>query len=1221
MNRRGHGVHDVRDVLSEASRRTFRRARISFESRRGLLAYLVPSLVSLIAVQTWFEPGTAIASGDLPPPVVHDADYTSHWNNLAAGEGAPGYDIVRLPFAAWLDALNWLGFDPEFGQRTWISILFAGSAAAVVFLAFGFTKSALAAGSAGLLASFNAYRLIIGPDTIPMAAIIVAALLGGLVVRAALRPERKQSVVAFALASLGLGYVMANPPHVALVVLWVAACVLIVVVAEPSAARRTIGYVARAVPLALLLNLWWIVPAWLTITGTTFGDRFAAAGVDDWAWTHGRATLGNALTLNTTWGWNSPEYFPYSGRLDDFPFDVLKVLLPVLAATGVLLARRAERRIVLGLAAVALAAVWLAAGLGAPVSSINRWLYDHLPGYWLFRDPGKLLLLVLLPLAVLAGLGVGRLFSARRGALATRALAVGLVAGGLVYVYPLFTGAVIADERPLLPSAHVDVPRAWHQAAAALNARSDSGKVLVLPRSDYYQVPTTWGYYGASFTGTMIRRPVLEAQGGGYFRPPPEVADIEESVERDLVTGRRMAAAKKLAALGIRYVLLRRDIDTEFPNRRFAAPRVLRRSLMRTPGLRQLRSFGSLDIFRVDGSAGGEVFGATPIFFAGSSDGLAAALSSTHHRAALVSGKDDRRSLIESGMRIAQVVRLESETVRRIAVRAEQGTVAVRLADPFRISEGRRTLSSVPAERIAASTGMPVVVTAGSAVFQLRRLPSRWIGIGQVSLREGQAVGIWRLAASPVRLRSPLRVGDCNAIDNRRPEALGLAAAVIGPAQQPTLVLTARAHSACVTFPLARGRIPDVYTIRLHYRQRQGNPPRACLWQSGLNRCAPAPELRRSRKWQTFEATIPPHPRMTGLTLFLYADGQGKRQPTISEYQRIQVERYELVRRNAVSAVRPLRKGPFPGSSISIEQPLLSPPIDLKQAGEVGDCNDYDQRSPSELGLAARVLDRAGRRTLRMAARDHTACVNYAITPFDAGVNAYRVRFEYRRLSGSAPGACLWQQGPDRCITFSNLPGDTRWRVLDETVRLDPNVRGLDLFLYADGNGDGRTVTEYRNVHVEPVGSVAVLGLPAKRPLPRIIAKREAPWKFDVRVAGSKAPFLLATSEAYAPGWKLRADGRDASDLPHVRVNGYANGWLVPWKGSYELTLEYGPERYARAARWLSLVALIGVLGWIGLRLALRTLSARSELLRRRRQRPFRPLSGREHVGDSGGSV
>jgi arabinofuranan 3-O-arabinosyltransferase len=1207
------------NALFETSRRTLSRARISLDRRRQLFAYLVPTLVSLLAVQTWFEPGTAIAAGDLPPPVLQDANYTSHWGNLTAGEGAPGYDIVRLPFAVWLDALNWLGFDPAFGQRSWISLLFAGSTAAVVFLAFGFTKSALAAGTAGLLATFNAYRLVVGPDTIPVAAIIVAALLGGLVLRSVFRPERTPSVLAFALASIGLGYVMANPPHLALVGLWVLACVVVVLVADAAAARRAVRYIARALPLSLLLNLWWIVPTWLTITGPTFGDRFAAAGVDEWAWTHARATLANAVTLNTTWAWSYPEYFPYAGRLDDFPFDVLKVLLPVLAIAGLLLCRKGERSIAFALAAIALAAVWLATGLGAPVSSINRWVYDYVPGYWLFRDPGKLLLLVLLPLAVLGGLGAAGLLRSRRGTLATRVVGIGLVAGSLAYVYPLFTGDVIADERPLLPSAHVEVPPAWGQATAAINAESDSGKVLVLPRSDYYQLPTTWGYYGVPFTSTMIRRPVIEALPGGYFRSTRGAAGLEESAERDLLRGQGSAAMKKFAALGIRYILLRKDIDTDFPNRRFGDPEVLRRSLMHAPALQELRSFGPLDVFRVEGRVGNQVFAALPVFYSGSSDGLGAALGAIQQPPALISSKRDQQSLNDSGLRMARVVQFDNEDLRRIAVRTERGVVAVRLTDPLRVSHSGRTLPSVHAERVAAplATGTPVVVTAGTAVFQLRRLASDWMGLGYVSLRERRSVGIWRLVASRlIRLRAPQRVGDCNAIDNRRPKALGLSAAVSGPVQQQTLALTARAHSACVTFPVARGGISEVYSIRFRYRQAQGAPPRACVWEAGLDRCAPAGELRRSRSWRTFEATVRPDPRTTGLTLYLYADGQGRRRPTISEYRGIRVERYELVRKDASPAARVLRERSFPAGSLLVKRPLLPPPLDLAQADAVGDCNNYDQRAPSELGLAAYVLKRSGHSTVQLSARQHSACMNYAITPFDASVSTYRVRFEYRRLSGSSPRACLWQMGPDRCAAMPELGSDRQWRVLDETVRLDPNVRGLYLFLYADGGGDRRTVVEYRDVHVEPVGSVAILGFPVKRPLPRITARREAPWKFHVEVRGARAPFLLGTTEAYAPGWKVASDGRDASELSHVEVNGYANAWLVPWKGSYELTVEYAPERYARAARWLSLVALIGVLGWVALRGVRRAFSTSSRWIRQ-----FRPFSAGDQVREQGGSL
>jgi len=202
----------------------------------------------------------------------------------------------------------------------------------------------------------------------------------------------------------------------------------------------------------------------------------------------------------------------------------------------------------------------------------------------------------------------------------------------------------------------------------------------------------------------------------------------------------------------------------------------------------------------------------------------------------------------------------------------------------------------------------------------------------------------------------------------------------------------------------------------------------------------------------------------------------------------------------------------------------------------------------------------------------------------DAGARAYRVRFEYRSLSGQTPRVCLWQQGPNRCATLPPLRLTETWQTVDETVAVEPEVQGLRLFLYADGEGDGSTVVEYRGLHVGPVGSVALVGIPKRRPLPRIVATRTDPWKFKVRVENAQSPFLLATGEAFAPGWKATAEGHPDSELRHVEVNGYANGWLVPFKGSYEMTLEYGPERYAQAARVLSIVGLLFILAWVGLR-------------------------------------
>lgn len=1147
----------------------------------------MPSVLSLLAVQTWFESGTVIASGDLPPPFALEPGYTSHWSHLTAGEGAPGYEIVALPYAAWLDTWTWLGGGEELAQRFWVSALFAGSAAAVVYLAFGFTASPLAAGTAGLLASFSAYRLVTGPDPVPMAAMVVAALLAGIVVRVALRPELKASVIGFALASLGLGYVMANPPHVALVVLWVVACLLLVLAARPAAAKRTLEFLVKAVPLSLLVNAWWIVPAWLTLTAPSFSERFGAADVDEWAWTHERASFVNALSLNTSWAWTYPEYYPYAEELDDLPLGVLKFALPVLALIGAFFVRRA---LGFGLVAIALLAAWLATGLHGPVSAINRWLYDQVPGFWLFREPGKLLLLALLSFAVLGGVAVSRLVG-RRSPL-TAVLGVGLAAGAVLYGRPLFTGEVIPDQRPLLPAAHVQVPSGWRDAAAALND-SDTAKVLILPRSDFYQVPTTWGYYGASFSRSLIRRPVLESVPSGYFQSEPRVAALEESVETDLLSGRRVDVRSKLTALGVRFVALRRDVDMNFPGRRIASPGALAAGLARSPGIEQVRSFDVVDLYRVAGPVGNDAFAASPILYAGASDGLARALGAVQDRPALVVDREDQRAVASAGMSPTRIVRFEEEMVRRLTVRQSGESLRMRLAEPFRLRNG----SSGAVDTYVAA-GAPVVITAGDAVHSLRRISPRGKDLGLVTLRDGQSLDVWQSAGTR-QLRPELagRVGDCNAVDDRGLREVGIRSAIVDSAGRPTLRLAARAHSACATFPLVRAPLRSLYTIRFRYRQLQGSPARACLWRSGLNRCNRTAHLRPGRTWRKFEAVIRPDRRSTALTLYLYADGRGRAAPTVTEYQDVRLGRY---RRAATVPYEPAElphpvRGPFPEQAPAAAPSFPNSRVELAKHEPVGDCNRYDEQTPDDAGLSARIVDRADEPVLRLEAREHSACVTYPIPSFDRVVRSYRIRFEHRAAHGRPPRACLWQAGPERCVEVAGLAADGNWHIVDRTVRLDSGVRALLLFLYADGAGGRGTVTEYRNVRVEPTGSVAILGFRPEQRLPRIDAKREAPWKLRVRVSDARGPFVLTTSEAYAPGWKASADGRDSADLRHMEVNGYANGWLVPWEGSYELTLDYGPERYALAARRLSLVTLILVLVWVAARAVRRFLAHRHE--------------------------
>ena len=55
--------------------------------------------------------------------------------------------------------------------------------------------------------------------------------------------------------------------------------------------------------------------------------------------------------------------------------------------------------------------------------------------------------------------------------------------------------------------------------------------------------------------------------------------------------------------------------------------------------------------------------------------------------------------------------------------------------------------------------------------------------------------------------------------------------------------------------------------------------------------------------------------------------------------------------------------------------------------------------------------------------------------------------------------------------------------------------------------------------------------------------QRHSPTSITVAAPNASNPFLLVFNEAYHPEWRATLDGQA---LPHVIVNGVANGWIVP---------------------------------------------------------------------------
>ena len=96
------------------------------------------------------------------------------------------------------------------------------------------------------------------------------------------------------------------------------------------------------------------------------------------------------------------------------------------------------------------------------------------------------------------------------------------------------------------------------------------------------------------------------------------------------------------------------------------------------------------------------------------------------------------------------------------------------------------------------------------------------------------------------------------------------------------------------------------------------------------------------------------------------------------------------------------------------------------------------------------------------------------------------------------------------------------------------------------------------------------------RPLhsPYIQVERVNPTKYEIQVAQAETPYLLVFSESFDLQWVLSMRPSTSSqglpddeevaghEVRHIVVNGYANGWWIDRPGTYEMTIEYLPQRW-----------------------------------------------------------
>lgn len=1203
-------------------------------------SYGIVFVIAALIVSRWFVAGTFVSTGDMGAFIRRGwkPEMAWAWNHQISGAGSGAHTIGRWPEFLLIEIVSRLGGDETVAQWLFYTLIYGAVGVGVAFAAGAVVRSDLAVIVAGTFGVMNGFFLTRLPNPLNIISVATVALVTGIALRVA--QGRRIPAVVGGVALMPTSFLAFNPPMLVVALAWAGfgTVVLSALVVGVRGAGRLLRWLLLAAPWVLALNAYWMVPFAGVYAGGG-GPESNATFTDptNWSWATINNTIPNILTMVANWAWFRPQYLPFAADLDAPHWIWVRYLLPTLLLVVPVVALRAHRRATLALWSMSAVFVFLAKGINAPFAGANLWLYLHVPGFWLFREPmSKLGQLLVVFFGMLLAIGVHGAVVRTRAALAAGhpaapfrlpasrwipsgprpaamptggipAAASGVAAVSLLlalaYPYPLATGSVIPDERPMQPSAHVRVPDYWRAMAETIDADPRDGKVLVLPLDDYYQMPTTWGFFGVdSIANLLIGHPVVQPKPDGYFGEVPGFKADVVAIETALLAGDLAPVPRLLDAIGVSEVIVRHDLVRGLPGRTFADDEVLAAAIARVPGLSRVVE-GPLELWQVgDGSSpsvrrydrtvsvahdpaaaaaviGSIGTGTAAVPLAASAkppatptvvdDPLVTPDSVVWPIPAVDAGGAAREELDLAGgtYLVDQRARAEAVLVPRV-----EGRTLV-LSDPVRVRVDGRVVSKrpdltldLPAEGVSAlrvGTRHLSLDGWGRDAMPVAS-PAATVAVGAATPLTAYAT-----RRAPVRASAPSDVYDCNNYEPRPARELGLRKRTIDAAGGRIMRLSARDHAACSRIEITEARPGRTYRVRLEYRQVEGKRPQICLWQVGTDGCDLAPRAQLSGEWVPYERFITVDEVASSVQLVLHADvGERLLGRTVTDYRNIRIEAMTPVldttvwppevpqRRVSLEAGRHVLEvtGGLAGSVMSPFEPLQ-------------DCFRHTDQTMAEAGLGAEISGDPDNPQIILSARDHMACLGATVPDMGAS-SLYELSLEATSIALRDPKFCVYLRGPDSCARIPAGGPWQGWTRYETLVTPDPAAVETRLYLYGRRDMDTAQVAQvgYRDVKLRPVAApVSVVlvrepdagtGLLAQPRATDVGYVRISPAEFRLAEPAEVRDGLVALTETYAPGW-----GSGAGD-----GHGTAQGWMNAWTGEVPTVLAYAPAARARQA-------------------------------------------------------
>lgn len=224
----------------------------------------------------------------------------------------------------------------------------------------------------------------------------------------------------------------------------------------------------------------------------------ATTDYEQWAWVSGNSSIINIFLVGSSyWAW-FPDYFGISSLLEYPPVRLVRIL-PI-ALFFIMCSRYFKSNVFVLFFVIIL--ILISKGFHSPAKIFNFFLNKFIFFMFIIREPvTKLSVFLTYSFSYLIGFCADTLVNQVR-LKKNRLLTLHYYIGLLLVIGPgiMATWPPIRDSpTQLLPSKRIDIPHYWFDLRKDFSDLPQDIRIMILPRPEFYQIPYTWGYYGAEF--------------------------------------------------------------------------------------------------------------------------------------------------------------------------------------------------------------------------------------------------------------------------------------------------------------------------------------------------------------------------------------------------------------------------------------------------------------------------------------------------------------------------------------------------------------------------------------------------------------------------------------------------------------------------------------------------------------------------------------------------